>query len=428
MEGNGQGPVVEVRDLVKRYRKAKVNAVDGVSFAVRRGEVLGLLGPNGAGKTTTVGSSPPGCGRPAGRPASAGSTSASTRCGPGGCWPSCPSATTSTGRCPSARTCSSTPPTTGCRRAERARRADDLLEEFGLADRADDKPDMFSGGQAQRVMIARALMHAPEVLFLDEPTTGLDPAARLFVWDRVRELQGQGRDGGAHHPRHGRGGRAGRPGRDHGPRQAARPRHPGGADPRRCRAARRSSSTVDGSRRTALVADARRPRRRRARRAGARPGRTATPWRRRCGLRLYLTGEAAPLVAPVGRAGGRGTAAAHRRGHRRPQPGGRLHRASPGGRCDEHRPARPRHRRRRARGPPGRSWPCSGATSTSPAASCRSFLAQVVLQPLFLLFVFGKVLGRPRLHPARLRPGPVPRHRRPDGVSSPRCRAPPSRW
>ncbi|HJT99961.1 MAG TPA: ABC transporter ATP-binding protein, partial [Actinomycetes bacterium] len=50
MEGNGQAPVVEVRELVKRYRKAKANAVDGVSFAVRRGEVFGLLGPNGAGK------------------------------------------------------------------------------------------------------------------------------------------------------------------------------------------------------------------------------------------------------------------------------------------------------------------------------------------------------------------------------------------
>jgi ABC-2 type transport system ATP-binding protein len=76
--------------------------------------------------------------------------------------------------------------------AERARRADELLAEFGLAERADDKPDMFSGGQAQRVMVARALMHAPEVLFLDEPTTGLDPAARLFVWDRVRDLKARG--------------------------------------------------------------------------------------------------------------------------------------------------------------------------------------------------------------------------------------------
>ena len=55
MEGNGQGPAVEVRDLVKRYPKGRVNAVDGVSFAVTPGEVFGLLGPNGAGKTTTVG-------------------------------------------------------------------------------------------------------------------------------------------------------------------------------------------------------------------------------------------------------------------------------------------------------------------------------------------------------------------------------------
>jgi ABC-2 type transport system ATP-binding protein len=75
---------------------------------------------------------------------------------------------------------------------ERERRADDLLEQFGLLDRSRDKPDFFSGGQSQRVMIARALMHAPRVLFLDEPTTGLDPAARLFVWDRLRELRESG--------------------------------------------------------------------------------------------------------------------------------------------------------------------------------------------------------------------------------------------
>jgi ABC-2 type transport system ATP-binding protein len=72
---------------------------------------------------------------------------------------------------------------------EREHRADELLDQFGLLDRAGDKPDFFSGGQSQRVMIARALMHAPQVLFLDEPTTGLDPAARLFVWDRLRELR-----------------------------------------------------------------------------------------------------------------------------------------------------------------------------------------------------------------------------------------------
>jgi ABC-2 type transport system ATP-binding protein len=73
--------------------------------------------------------------------------------------------------------------------SDRGRRADELLNQFGLLERARSKPDFFSGGQAQRVMIARALMHAPRVLFLDEPTTGLDPAARLFVWDRLRELR-----------------------------------------------------------------------------------------------------------------------------------------------------------------------------------------------------------------------------------------------
>src|SRR5205085_9236774 len=76
--------------------------------------------------------------------------------------------------------------------AERGPRADALLEQFGLLERAKSKPDFISGGQSQRIMIARALMHQPLVLFLDEPTTGLDPAARLFVWDRLRELEARG--------------------------------------------------------------------------------------------------------------------------------------------------------------------------------------------------------------------------------------------
>ena len=75
--------------------------------------------------------------------------------------------------------------------AERARRADALLEEFGLADRAGDKPDMFSGGQAQRVMVARALMHAPRCCSWTSRPPGWT-AARLFVWDRVRDLKARG--------------------------------------------------------------------------------------------------------------------------------------------------------------------------------------------------------------------------------------------
>jgi ABC-2 type transport system ATP-binding protein len=77
-------------------------------------------------------------------------------------------------------------------RKEREERADKLLAELGLADRKNDKVNRFSGGMAQRLMIARALMHSPDVLFLDEPTNNLDPQSRLFLWDRIRELNQRG--------------------------------------------------------------------------------------------------------------------------------------------------------------------------------------------------------------------------------------------
>jgi ABC-2 type transport system ATP-binding protein len=192
VEGAGHGPAVDVRDLVKRYRKAKGNAVDGVSFAVRRGEVFGLLGPNGAGKTTTVGILTTRV-----RP-----TSGEARVSGVDVWADPVRARSLVAVVPQRNNLDRSLSIRqnllfhaayhGVPGPERTRRAGALLEEFGLADRADDKPDMFSGGQAQRVMVARALMHAPEVLFLDEPTTGLDPAARLFVWDRVHDLRTRG--------------------------------------------------------------------------------------------------------------------------------------------------------------------------------------------------------------------------------------------
>jgi ABC-2 type transport system ATP-binding protein len=80
----------------------------------------------------------------------------------------------------------------GLSRSDRSARADEMLERMGLADKAKVGVDKLSGGQAQRLMIARGLMHRPEVLFLDEPSTGLDPQARLFVHDRVRVLREEG--------------------------------------------------------------------------------------------------------------------------------------------------------------------------------------------------------------------------------------------
>ena len=183
---------VEVTALVKRYPKSPVNAVDGLSFAVRRGEIFGLLGPNGAGKTTTVGVlttrvlPTSGTATVAGLDVVRDSVAVRARLG------------VVPQRVNLDR--SLTPRNNlvfhaayhGLSRADRTARADELLERMGLADKAKVSVDKLSGGQSQRLMIARALMHRPEVLFLDEPSTGLDPQARLFVHDRVRALREDG--------------------------------------------------------------------------------------------------------------------------------------------------------------------------------------------------------------------------------------------
>ncbi|HVV10973.1 ABC transporter ATP-binding protein [Amycolatopsis sp.] len=183
---------VVVTELVKRYRKNAPPAVDGLSFAVPPGEVFGLLGPNGAGKTTTVGVLTTRVLATSGQALVYG---------------------VDVRRSPSqARQLLAVVPQRnnldrsldirgnlifhaiyhGVGRAERNRRADEILHRMGLADQAKARLDFVSGGQSQRVMIARALMHRPKVLFLDEPSTGLDPQARLFVHERVAELKDDG--------------------------------------------------------------------------------------------------------------------------------------------------------------------------------------------------------------------------------------------
>jgi ABC-2 type transport system ATP-binding protein len=186
------GVAVAVRDLVKRYPKSPVNAVDGISFEVGAGEVFGLLGPNGAGKTTTVGVLTTRV-RPTSGEAAVGGVDVIRRpVGARSRLAVVPQRSNLDRSISIRRNLLFHAAYHGVPTAQRTARADALLEQFGLSERADSKPDFLSGGQAQRIMIARALMHDPAVLFLDEPTTGLDPAARLFVWDRLRELKGRG--------------------------------------------------------------------------------------------------------------------------------------------------------------------------------------------------------------------------------------------
>ncbi len=188
----GGSAAVLVEDLVKQYPKRPTNAVDGVSFFVAAGEVFGLLGPNGAGKTTTVGVLTTRVAATSGRAFVAGidvirdPVAAKRRLA------TVPQRSNLDRALSARQILLFHAAYFGVPAAERIRRANALLDEFGLLDRADDRVDFFSGGQSQRIMIARALMHQPEVLFLDEPTTGLDPQARLFVWDRIRDLKERG--------------------------------------------------------------------------------------------------------------------------------------------------------------------------------------------------------------------------------------------
>jgi ABC-2 type transport system ATP-binding protein len=185
-------PAVEVVDLVKRYPKARANAVDGISFAVAPGEVFGLLGPNGAGKTTTIGVLTTRVRKTAGRATVAGIDVAADPVGARAVLGVVPQRPNLDRSLDARANLVWHAAYHGVPRARRRELADQLLERMGLADKARTNPDELSGGQAQRLIIARGLMHDPRVLFLDEPSTGLDPQARLFVHDRVAELAASG--------------------------------------------------------------------------------------------------------------------------------------------------------------------------------------------------------------------------------------------
>ncbi|MBV8812666.1 MAG: ATP-binding cassette domain-containing protein, partial [Acidobacteriaceae bacterium] len=190
--GNVGQSAISVRNLVKRYTKSQTNAVDGVSFEVARGEIFGLLGPNGAGKTTTIGVLTTAIVPTGGSAAIMGTEVArdpiavKQRIAVG------PQQSNLDRSLRVREILTFHGAYHGVPRKTREELADRLLDELGLGNRKQEKVNRYSGGMSQRLMIARALMHAPDVLFLDEPTNNLDPQSRLFLWERIRALNSEG--------------------------------------------------------------------------------------------------------------------------------------------------------------------------------------------------------------------------------------------
>jgi ABC-2 type transport system ATP-binding protein len=179
-------PVIAVRGLVKRY--GDLVAVDGIDFDVAAGEIFGLLGPNGAGKTTTVeileGLRAPDGGQATvlGVDVAKGADALKPRIGI------------------SLQTAAMYPKLTVVEIIDlfrsfydRSRPTEELIELLGLGERRKARTAELSGGQRQRLAVALALVNDPELVFLDEPTTGLDPAARRALWDIVSDLKAAGR-------------------------------------------------------------------------------------------------------------------------------------------------------------------------------------------------------------------------------------------
>jgi ABC-2 type transport system ATP-binding protein len=179
-------PIV-VEGLRKRYGDLK--AVDGVSFSVEEGEFFGILGPNGAGKTTTLEIIEGLREADEGLVEVLGLTP----------WPRNPALLPRIGVQLQASSfferlsAREQLQTFGSLYGIDPKKADRMLETVGLDDKADTRVEQLSGGQAQRLSIACALVHEPQLVFLDEPSAALDPQARRNLWDVLREISGSGR-------------------------------------------------------------------------------------------------------------------------------------------------------------------------------------------------------------------------------------------
>jgi ABC-2 type transport system ATP-binding protein len=178
---------IEVQGLVREF-KGGVRAVDGIDLHVATGEIYGFLGPNGAGKSTTVKVLttllPPTSGRATVAGYDVAKEGAKVRAAIGVALQDVALDPMLTGR----EHMRLQGGLQGIPRAERGRRGDDLLERVGLSDAADRRSSTYSGGMRRRLDLALALLHHPRILFLDEPTTGLDVQSRTALWDEVERL------------------------------------------------------------------------------------------------------------------------------------------------------------------------------------------------------------------------------------------------
>jgi ABC-2 type transport system ATP-binding protein len=184
---------VELRDVRKIYQGSPpVTALAGVSLDVPAGTIYGLLGPNGAGKTTAIGicttkiRATGGVTRVADLDVTADPVAVRRHVGVAS------QAITLDRSCNVADNLYYHCRYFGMSSVDSRHRAEELLERFHIADRRDAMPAQLSGGLAQRVQLARAVAHRPTVLFLDEPTAGLDPQSRLALWDLVATLRAEG--------------------------------------------------------------------------------------------------------------------------------------------------------------------------------------------------------------------------------------------
>ena len=185
--------IVEISGLTKVYQdKQRVVAVDGIDLSVNQGEIFGLLGPNGAGKTTTISVCTTRALPTSGQVRIAGTDVVAHPA----------LARRGIGVVPQYNTLDRALSVFenlffhcryfGFSSAEAKIRADELLEQFLLQERGDSFPNQLSGGLQQRVQVARAIAHRPAVLFLDEPSAGLDPQSRIAMWEAVEGLRSQG--------------------------------------------------------------------------------------------------------------------------------------------------------------------------------------------------------------------------------------------